>query len=85
MGPVNSHSHTAMRCRRVRACAANRSTPVVFMTALEGLESRDKAVASGGNDLIAKPFLPMELAVKALTLLRREHPEFPKAASPAAV
>ena len=30
------------------------------------------SLASGGNDLLAKPFLPMELAVKALThLLRR--------------
>ena len=32
-----------------------------------------KSIRSGGSDLIAKPFLFMELAVKALThLLRRQ-------------
>lgn len=58
-------------CRELRLLPANEATPVVFVTTLAGLESRDRAFECGGNDLIAKPFLPMELAVKALSLLRR--------------
>lgn len=58
-------------CRGLRALPANQATPVVFVTTLAGLPSRESALASGGNDLIAKPFLPMELAVKAFSLLRR--------------
>ncbi len=58
-------------CRELRTLPANQGTPVVFVTTLAGFESRESALASGGNDLIAKPFLPMELAVKAFSLLRR--------------
>ena len=57
-------------CRELRALPANQATPVVFVTTLAGFESRESALSSGGNDLIAKPFLPMELAVKAFSLLR---------------
>ena len=57
-------------CRELRTLPANQTTPVVFVTSLDGFQSRETALASGGNDLIAKPFLPMELAVKALSLLR---------------
>lgn len=59
-------------CRELRAMPANQATPVVFVTTLAGFEHRESAFASGGNDLIAKPFLPMELAVKAFSLLRRK-------------
>jgi CheY-like chemotaxis protein len=57
-------------CQAVRSEGANQKTPVVFVTSLSDFESRERSAASGGNDLIAKPFLPMELAVKALSLLR---------------
>jgi CheY-like chemotaxis protein/HPt (histidine-containing phosphotransfer) domain-containing protein len=60
-------------CKQLRMLPANQATPVVFVTSLAGFESRERASASGGNDLIAKPFLPMELAVKALSLLRRTY------------
>ena len=39
------------------------------MTVLSDFESRTRSTLSGGNDLIAKPFLLVELAAKALTLL----------------
>ena len=42
-------------------------TPVVFVTVLSDFQSRARSVMSGGNDLIAKPFLLIELAVKAMT------------------
>jgi DNA-binding response OmpR family regulator len=56
-------------CRRLRSSSANKATPVVFVTSHAEFEDREAALAAGGNDLIAKPFLLMELAVKALSLL----------------
>src|SRR5262249_8077038 len=53
-------------CTRLRALPAHAKTPVVFVTGLTDFESRARSTLSGGNDLIAKPFLFMELAVKAL-------------------
>jgi CheY-like chemotaxis protein len=53
-------------CSHIRKMATNRSTPVVFVTAHSDFERRARSVLSGGNDFIAKPFLPIELAVKAL-------------------
>jgi CheY-like chemotaxis protein len=54
-------------CTKLRSLPANSRTPVVFVTGLTDFESRARSTLSGGNDLIAKPFLFMELAVKALT------------------
>ena len=54
-------------CARLRALPGYARTPVVFVTALTDFESRARSTLSGGNDLIAKPFLFIELAIKALT------------------
>ena len=54
-------------CHQLRALPAHQQTPVVFVTSLTDFESRARSALSGGNDLIAKPFLLMELAVKALS------------------
>jgi CheY-like chemotaxis protein len=56
-------------CRELRAIPQQKDTPVVFVTAVGEFERRQQAGLSGGDDLLAKPFLPMELAVKALTWL----------------
>jgi DNA-binding response OmpR family regulator len=53
----------------LRALPAHSKTPVVFVTGLTDFESRARSTLSGGNDLIAKPFLFMELAVKALNFI----------------
>jgi len=58
-------------CSKLRTSHRNRSTPVVFVTSLHDFESRANSTISGGNDLIAKPFLFVELAVKALIFLMR--------------
>jgi DNA-binding response OmpR family regulator len=58
-------------CTKLRALPAHKETPVVFVTALSDFESRAKSTISGGNDLIAKPFLFMELAVKAMLYVLR--------------
>ncbi len=58
-------------CTKLRGLHRNRTTPVVFVTGLTDFESRANSTMSGGNDLIAKPFLFMELAVKALVYVLR--------------
>jgi DNA-binding response OmpR family regulator len=58
-------------CTKLRALPSYKKTPVVFVTSLNDFESRANSTMSGGNDFIAKPFLFMELAVKALLYVFR--------------
>jgi len=58
-------------CTKLRALQRNKTTPVVFVTSLTSFESRANSTISGGNDLIAKPFLFIELTVKALVYILR--------------
>jgi len=58
-------------CTRIRATQLNRTTPVIFVTSLTDFKSRAKSSLSGGTDLIAKPFMFIELSVKALTHVLR--------------
>lgn len=60
-------------CVKIREMPANRATPVVFVTGHSDFGSRAQSALSGGNDFIAKPFLLLELAVKALTWLFKEN------------
>ena len=53
-------------CKQLRATPANRTTPVIFVTVQDDFERRTHSALSGGNELIGKPYLLMELAVKAL-------------------
>jgi len=58
-------------CTRLRTLPSYAKTPVVFVTGLTDLESRANSTMSGGNDFIAKPFLFIELTVKALVHVLR--------------
>ncbi len=58
-------------CAKLRGFPTHKKTPVVFVTSLNDFDSRANSTMSGGNDFIAKPFLFMELAVKALVHLFR--------------
>lgn len=58
-------------CSKLRQLPAYKRTPVVFVTSLNDFESRANSTVSGGNDLIAKPFLFIELALKALVCVLR--------------
>lgn len=53
-------------CKRLRTMPHHANTPVIFVTALSGFESRAKSSLSGGDDFIGKPFSYIELAVKGL-------------------
>jgi CheY-like chemotaxis protein len=56
-------------CARTRKMPTNRTTPIVVVTAHADFEIRARSILSGGTDFIAQPFVSVELAVKALTLL----------------
>jgi DNA-binding response OmpR family regulator/HPt (histidine-containing phosphotransfer) domain-containing protein len=58
-------------CTKIRALPTNKTTPVIFVTSLTDFKSRAKSSLSGGTDLIAKPFMFIELTVKALTHVLR--------------
>jgi DNA-binding response OmpR family regulator len=53
-------------CIKLRGLPAHKKTPVVFVTRLDDFNNRTSSMMVGGNDFIAKPFLFIELAVKAL-------------------
>jgi DNA-binding response OmpR family regulator/HPt (histidine-containing phosphotransfer) domain-containing protein len=66
-------------CSKLRALPEYKSTPVVFVTSLNDFESRASSTMSGGNDFIGKPFLFIELAVKALVYVLRGRMQLVKA------
>ena len=58
-------------CAKLRALPQHKKTPVVFVTSLNDFESRTNSMMAGGNDFIGKPFLFIELTVKALIHILR--------------
>jgi CheY-like chemotaxis protein len=62
-------------CTKVHELERNQATPVVFVTSHHDFESRAKSAVVGANDLMAKPFLAFEIALKALTLVVRTRAE----------
>ena len=69
-------------CAEIRKLPSNKTTPVIFVTSLTKFEVRAQSSLAGGSDLIAKPFLMMELAVKSLTYLLKSKPAIPKEEAP---
>jgi CheY-like chemotaxis protein len=53
-------------CRKLRTLPGYARTPVIYVTAHSDFENRSKGILAGGNDLIAKPVFPIELAVKSV-------------------
>lgn len=58
-------------CEKVRSNAKHRFLPFVFVTAKNTLEDKFKAIESGGDDIITKPFDIKELILKVQALLKR--------------
>jgi len=62
-------------CKRLRALPGYDKTPVIYVTSHTDFEHRAQSTLSGGDDLIAKPILPMELAAKVVMhLLKNQMP-----------
>jgi CheY-like chemotaxis protein len=58
-------------CRKLRGLPGYDNTPVIYVTSHADFENRAKSILAGGNDIIAKPIFPIELAVKAVQHLIR--------------
>ena len=58
-------------CAKLRAMPHHKKTPVIFVTSLNDFDNRTNSTMAGGNDFIAKPFLFIELTVKALIYVMR--------------
>ena len=56
-------------CEKLRALPGHAKTPVIFVTVANDFATRVHSARSGVDDFIAKPFLAIELAVKALSQL----------------
>ncbi|HXE43450.1 MAG TPA: response regulator, partial [Candidatus Baltobacteraceae bacterium] len=53
-------------CEKLRLLPRYQDTPVIFVTSNSEFQNRAQAVLSGGDDLIAKPISPLELALKTI-------------------
>jgi DNA-binding response OmpR family regulator len=60
-------------CKRLRMVPGYEKTPVILVSSHDNVDSRARSTLSGADDLIAKSFLPQELAAKAVMhLVRRQ-------------
>lgn len=57
--------------KRLRAMPGYQSTPVIYVTALVDFDQSANNMLAGGEDVIAKPVLPTELAVKTVMHLAK--------------
>jgi two-component system OmpR family response regulator len=53
------------------------STPVLFLSALSGVDDRVRGLRAGGDDYLTKPFAFSELLARVEALSRRSRPEAP--------
>jgi CheY-like chemotaxis protein len=58
-------------CEKMKAGGVNQTTPIVFVTSTADFQARAQCTLRGATDLIAKPFMFIELTVKALTFSLR--------------
>ena len=52
---------------------AGKDTPVLLLTALDGIEDRVRGLSEGADDYLVKPFALEELAARLEALTRRRH------------
>jgi two-component system, sensor histidine kinase and response regulator len=57
-------------CRQLKANAATRDIPILFISALNEIEDKVEAFTLGGVDYITKPFQPQEVLARVETHLR---------------
>ena len=66
-------------CDKLRNETPNKTTPVIFVTGSADFQARAQSTLRGASDIIAKPFMFIELTVKALTFSLRHRIEAQKA------
>jgi len=62
-------------CRRMRAKAETRNTPIIMLTARGEETDRVRGLSTGADDYVVKPFSLPELMARVKAILRRSAPE----------
>ena len=65
-------------CDKLRQNGPNKTTPVIFVTGTADFQVRAQSMLRGASDVIAKPFMFIELTVKALTFALRHRIDIQK-------
>ena len=61
-------------CRQIRTTKGIKNTPIIFLTAKGEEEDKLRALDTGADDYITKPFSQLELLARINALLRRSNP-----------
>ncbi len=59
-------------CSQLQETEKNANTPCIFVTVKSDFHTRAQTILKGGSDLLAKPFLVLEVTVKAITYAMRK-------------
>ena len=62
-------------CQSLRQEGPNKTTPFIFVTGTADFKTRTQSTLCGGSDFIAKPFVFIELTVKALSFVLKHRLE----------
>ncbi|MEK9724841.1 MAG: phosphate regulon transcriptional regulator PhoB [Rhodospirillaceae bacterium] len=62
-------------CRQLRQDADTRRIPVIMLTARNEESDKVRALKTGADDYVVKPFLPSELLARIEAVMRRAYPE----------
>jgi sigma-B regulation protein RsbU (phosphoserine phosphatase) len=57
-------------CRRLRASAATREIPVMFLSSLDDVADKARGFEMGGNDYLTKPFEILEVKARVRSLVK---------------
>jgi len=60
-------------CARVKMDPQTGGTPVLFVTALNQIADKERAMAAGGDDFLSKPYQQAELLARVEALLKVRH------------
>ncbi len=60
-------------CRKLRSDPETRDIPVIMVTALNELGDMERAIESGTDDFLSKPFNRLELITRVKSLLKVRH------------
>lgn len=69
-------------CDRLRQNGPNKTTPIIFVTVSADFQVRAQSTLRGASDVIAKPFMFIELTVKALTFALRHRLDTQRSPAP---
>ncbi|MDA0867135.1 MAG: response regulator [Cyanobacteria bacterium] len=59
-------------CRRLKQDETTRLIPVIFLTALDDRHTRLQGIEAGGDDLLTKPFDPLQLSARVRSLVHQK-------------